>query len=124
MGASSLAGTVVTSIRCGRRCAFGDGPLAEHHDLLLRVETDLEALLEFMELAITWGELDYSDTDVVAPAMWAEFCAQHSWRDANTMRRIFDLATDMALRSQVRGGTGADTLAALRAFKPCYDLTS
>ena len=115
---------VVTSIQCGRRCAFGTGPLAAHHDRLLAAETDLEALLEFMELAVTWGELDYSTSDVIPPALWAEFCEQHSWRDAATMRRIFDLATDLALRSQTGGNAGADTLAALRSFRPGHHLTS
>jgi hypothetical protein len=111
---SRLAGGVIASIRCGNHCGFG-GPLAAHHDRLLAVENDLEALLELMELAITWGELDYSNTDVVAPALWAEFCAQHSWRDAKTMMRVFELATDVAIRSQTRcgGGIGSDRWAAL-----------
>lgn len=94
---------VVTSIRCGSRCSFG-GPLTAHHDRLLAVETDLQALVELMELAITWGELDYSSTDVVAPALWTEFCAQHHWRDAATMTRVFGLATDAAMHSQARCG--------------------
>jgi hypothetical protein len=125
MNGSRLASpVVVTSIRCGKRCGLGAGPLAAHHDRLLAAETDLEALLEFMELAVTWGELDYSTSDVVPPAMWAQFCEQHTWRDAGTMRRIFDLATDLALRSETGDRAGTDTLAALRSFQPCYHLTS
>lgn len=123
MGESRLASPVVTSIRCGKGCALRTGPLATHHDRLLAAETDLEALLEFMELAVTWGELDYSTSDVVPPAMWAAFCEQHTWRDPATMERIFDLATDLALRSQA-GSAGTDTLAALRSFRPCHHLTS
>src|SRR5262245_36977421 len=115
---------VVTSIRCGKRCAFGTGPLAAHHDRLLATETDLEALLEFMELAVTWGELDYSTSDVIPPPMWAAFWEQHGWRDATTMRRFFDLATDLARRSQAGGRASGDTLAALSSVRPCHHLTS
>jgi hypothetical protein len=118
MSGSRLADPVViTSIRCGKRCAFGTGPLSAHHDRLLAAETDLEALLELMELAVTWGELDYSSSDVVPPAMWAQFCEQHSWRDADLVRRVFDLATDLALRSQAAG-------ASVRAYQQCQHLTS
>lgn len=106
MGKSVRAASgVVASIRCGDHCAFG-GRLAAHHDRLLTVENDLQALLELMELAVTWGELDYSNADVVAPALWAEFCAQHSWHDTTTMTRVFELATDVAMQSQMRCGAG------------------
>lgn len=112
MGATRLVdGAAVRSIQCGRRCSFG-GPLAEHHDQLLTIETDLPALAEFMELAITWGELDYSNADVITPALWDEFRREHSWRDPATVRRIFDLAIDVALRSQVRGAAATEQAAA------------
>jgi hypothetical protein len=125
MSGSPLANpVVVTSIRCGKRCAFGTSRLAAHHDRLLAAETDLEALLELLELAVTWGELDYSTSDVVPPAMWTQFYEQHSWRDAVTMERMFDLATDLALRSQTGGRAGVDTLAALSLFRSCQHLTS
>ena len=36
------------------------GPTRAHHDRLLTIDTDEDALLELMDLAVTWHELDYS----------------------------------------------------------------
>jgi hypothetical protein len=42
---------------------------------------------------------------IVAPALWAEFCT-HGWRDPKTMMRVFELASDVAMNSQMCCGAG------------------
>ena len=37
---------------------------------------------------------------MIPPAQWSAFVDSHEWRDPEKVRRIFDLATDVALRSQ------------------------
>lgn len=97
---------------CDRRCGFGR-TLRGHHDRLLLVDTDLDEMLDLMELAVTWGELDYSNQRVIPPAQWLDFLDGHQWRDPSRAARIFTLATDIALRSsglarhEVRTGAGA-----------------
>lgn len=90
----------------GCRGGCVDAALAEHHDRLLAVETDGDELLELFELAVTWGELDYSHEPLVPPQQWLDFARRHPWRDPERMLRVFSLATDIASRS-ARGGTGA-----------------
>jgi hypothetical protein len=92
---------VVTSIRCGGHCGFG-GRLAAHHDRMLEVGDDAAAVLDLVELAVTWGELDYSASDVIPPAMWLDFCSRHAWRDPDQAMRAFELATDVAMGSERR----------------------
>jgi hypothetical protein len=76
--------------------------LPEHHDRLLRVDSDVDELVELLELAVTWGELDYSGVAVLAPVQWLEFARTHEWAAPDRALRIFGLATDIALRSGAR----------------------
>ncbi|HYZ36793.1 MAG TPA: hypothetical protein VE673_08725 [Pseudonocardiaceae bacterium] len=87
----------VTTLRCRAGCAV-DPASRHHHDRLLTVESDVGELLELVELAVTWGELDYSRAGVVPPWKWLEFAACHEWRDPDRAARIFSVATDIALR--------------------------
>lgn len=88
----------VTALRCRAGCAVQ--PAAQHHhDRLLTVEFDMDELLELVELAVTWGELDYSGAGIVRPEQWLDFAACHEWRDPDRAARIFSVATDIALRS-------------------------
>jgi hypothetical protein len=73
-----------------------------HHDRLLTVEFDIGELLELIELAVTWSELDYSGAGVVPPEQWLDFAACHEWHDPDRAARIFSVATDIALRSDRR----------------------
>lgn len=70
-----------------------------HHDRLLAVESDPDALVDLFELAVTWGELDYSEADVLPPESWIDFAVEHRWRRPDRMARVFALATDIALRA-------------------------
>lgn len=81
--------------RCGcppskRRCA--------HHDRLLAVESDPDAVLDLLELAVTWTELDYTGEDVLSPESWLDFADEHHWRRPDRVTRLFALASDVALR--------------------------
>jgi hypothetical protein len=78
-----------------------------HHDALLQVEHDLDALLSLLELAVTWHELDYADESIVPPCYWVEFAATHSWRCAATVDRIFGLAVDITRAQESRSPTAA-----------------
>ncbi|MET7763658.1 hypothetical protein ABZS71_17170 [Streptomyces sp. NPDC005393] len=82
---------------CPKRCAFSRS-LRTHHDSLLSVDSDPGAVLELMELAVTWRELDYSGTQVIPPAQWLDFLDCHQWRNPDLVERIFSLATDIAQR--------------------------
>jgi hypothetical protein len=54
--------------------------------------------VELLELATTWGELDYSEEAVIPPQDWLDFAAAHTWRDTDTAFRLFSVATDVASR--------------------------
>jgi hypothetical protein len=82
----------VSSCRCGLRRRA-----KEHHDRLLLIDRDGEQLLELLELAVTWGELDYSNQAIIPPNRWLEFARDHDWRDAERAERIFSLANDIAM---------------------------
>jgi hypothetical protein len=69
-----------------------------HHDRLLTVDTSVDALLELLEMAVTWHELDYSDTPVVGPRDWLAFADEHAWRYPDRASRAFSLAVDIAGR--------------------------
>jgi len=84
-----------------------EAALRSHHDRLLTVETDVAELLELLELAVTWGELDYSHAPVVQPTRWVDFALQHSWADPRRAHRIFSLAADIAARSAAIPGPAA-----------------
>jgi hypothetical protein len=69
-----------------------------HHAALLTIEAAPDAVLDLFELAVTWGELDYGDADVLPPESWIDFAAEHRWCRPSRVARLFALATDVALR--------------------------
>jgi len=88
----------------GCRCRFAEA--LGHHDELLRATRDVAVVLELVELAVTWPELDYSGAALIHPADWLEFATEHSWDDPDLAHRLFSAARDIALRRPA--GTGAD----------------
>lgn len=56
-------------------------------------------MLELFDLAVTWAELDYPTDVMIPPAHWPEFARHHRWQNPERVTRIFDLATDIALRA-------------------------
>ena len=71
---------------CG--CRFEQSAPA-HHRRLLALETQpMTSLVELIEMAATWGELEYGETEpVIPPGEWIDFAAEHAWVDAD---RVFD----------------------------------
>lgn len=90
-----------------RECGCADRRWRSHHDRLLHVETDTDELLELLELAVTWTELDYSAAAVLPPEHWSEFAHAHDWRNPDRMERLFGLAADIALRPATGPARGA-----------------
>jgi hypothetical protein len=97
---SANAGTRenVRGARCAQGCAF-DGVTIEHHDQLLTVDQNLDQAMALMELAVTWGELDYSEAPLIPPSRWSDFVACHRWQVQDRAQRVFSLAVDAATHS-------------------------
>lgn len=76
-----------------------DAALAVHHDRLLTVDTDTEELLALLEMAVTWYELDYSESPVVGPAGWTTFVENHEWTHPERAERAFSMAMDIVGRA-------------------------
>ena len=116
MSIQPLDGSVVSFVE--RRdtvagCPCGDDVRwREHHDRLLSVEGDADELVELLELAVTWSELDWSGAAVVPPERWVDFAAAHRWGNRDRVLRLFALAADIALRSGA--GPAAGPLATVR----------
>jgi hypothetical protein len=87
---------------CAGRCGFR-GATHVHHDRLLSVDHNPDEVLELMELAVTWGELDYTGAPLVPPERWLDFVEAHAWHDRDRAERVFSLAYDIALHSSRLG---------------------
>lgn len=87
----------LTRLACHGQCR-PDPDRQAHHDLLLRVESDPDALVELFETAVTWTELEYSPETTIPPHEWLDFVERHRWQQPERVARIFGLATDIALR--------------------------
>ena len=79
-------------------CRFIDGT-REHHDELLRAPTELAAAVALLEIATSWGEIDYSTEALIPPADWLSFVAEHTWLNPDLAQRLFGVAVDVARRS-------------------------
>ncbi|OLT21598.1 hypothetical protein BJF78_08310 [Pseudonocardia sp. CNS-139] len=88
----------LTQLACHGQCR-PDPARHEHHNRLLQVETDPDALLDLFETAVTWAELEYPEESTIAPHEWLDFAERHRWHDPERVLRIFGLATDIALRA-------------------------
>jgi hypothetical protein len=97
------------------RCVFG-GPTTWHHDRLIAIDDDPDGLLELIELAVTWAELDYSTTPVIPPHRWMSFLHSHHWPDPHRAERILSIATHMAMTATRTGGGRPAHSASLDTF--------
>jgi hypothetical protein len=75
-----------------------DRATATHHDRLLQVDVDVDALLELLEMAVTWHELDYSHCAVIGPMAWSTFAEDHGWTRPERAEQAFALALDIVGR--------------------------
>ncbi|WP_156935184.1 hypothetical protein [Pseudonocardia spinosispora] len=89
---------------CHGQCAVA-ARYPEHHDRLLAVDTDADAVLELFEMAVTWHELDYSESEVAGPGDWLTFADEHRWSCAERAQRVFSLAVDIVGRGAVPPAT-------------------
>ena len=89
----------VRHVRCGASCDF-DGATERHHGRLAAIEYDQDVFLELMELAVTWQELEYSETDTIPPDSWMAFVESHHWVDPDRVERIFSIATDIVMTAR------------------------
>ena len=96
---TSVAPVPTRLASCGGEC--GAAAHREHHDRLLAVDTDPDVLLELIELAVTWRELDYSDEPVVDPRQWLTFADRHQWVLPHRAAWAFGLAVDIVGRRAV-----------------------
>jgi len=81
---------------CRKTCGFA-AAAQRHHARLTAMESDQDAVLELFELALTWHELDYSETEVIPPDGWMAFVDSHRWADPDRIERIFSIATDVVM---------------------------
>lgn len=97
-GQPSAVLALPTEATCIGDCAFRRRASA-HHDLLLGVTDSIDRAIDLLELAVTWGELEYSHEDLIRPSQWPSFLASHRWPDARRAESLFRLAADIALLS-------------------------
>ena len=84
--------------QCPSPCPF-TGLATAHHDQLLKVDQDVEQAMALFELAVTWGELEYSQAQLIGPSQWSGFVATHRWQDRGRAEELFSLAVDAASHS-------------------------
>jgi hypothetical protein len=77
-----------------------DGATEGHHARLAAIEHDQDAVLDLMELALTWPELEYSEKSTIPPESWMAFLESHRWTDPDRAERIFSLATDIVMTAK------------------------
>lgn len=83
---------------CG--CRF-EALFPDHHERMLQLESDgIYGVTELIELALTWDELDYSDTPVIPPDEWDAFVANHQWRDPTAVAEVVVVALDCLRRGR------------------------
>ena len=88
-------------------CVF-HGRAPEHHDRLLGLERrPFDALVELVEMATTWHELEYGLAEpVIGPDQWLDFAMAHSWEDPE---RVLDLMMSLSSIARPRRVCGADS---------------
>ena len=90
-----------------------------HHDRLLRVDADLDALLELLEMAVTWHELDYGHGRVLGPQDWSTLRRPvTSGRVRERAEQAFALALDI-VGEGAPGRPGRRGSAAPASTDPC-----
>ncbi|MDW3177556.1 MAG: hypothetical protein R8J94_09235 [Acidimicrobiia bacterium] len=112
-----------TSRSC--RCAFR-AVAPSHHDRLLDLERNpFNTLVELVEMATTWHELEYGiDEPVIGPDCWLDFAMAHTWTDQS---RVIDLMISLGSIARPRRVCGAEAesyspmaeqLASVTAIRP------
>lgn len=88
----------ITSRRAPVACPCRFAVVEHHHNRLVRAPSEVAMALDLLELAVTWGEIDYSREAVIPPADWLEFADQHQWAEPEVALRLFGAALEIARR--------------------------
>lgn len=80
----------------------------QHHDRLTALERDpLGALVELIEMATTWHELEYGLLEpVIGPDRWVDFAREHEWANK---ARVVDLMISLMSIARPRRVRGAES---------------
>ncbi|MEV5966366.1 hypothetical protein AB0L70_31655 [Kribbella sp. NPDC051952] len=77
---------------CG--CRFERRAPAHHRRLVALEAQPMNSLVELIEMAATWGEIEYGEIEpVIPPDEWIDFAEAHAWDDGN---RVFDALVALA----------------------------
>jgi hypothetical protein len=88
---------------CG--CRFEQSAPAHHRRLIAIEREPMSSLVELIEMAATWHEIEYAETDpVIPPAEWIEFAETHHWRDRE---RVLDAFVALASLAPARATLAA-----------------
>lgn len=86
------------SASCG--CRFEQSAPDHHHRLLALEREPMSSLVELIEMAATWGEIEYGEAEpVIAPSEWIEFAETHAWSDAS---QVYDALVALASLAPAR----------------------
>jgi hypothetical protein len=88
-------------VTCRGACPIG--PDRDHHDRLLSIDTDMDVVLELMDLAVTWHELEHPRALLVGPEEWETFAQRHLWAHPDRAEQAFMLAVDIAAKGAAKG---------------------
>jgi hypothetical protein len=78
--------------RCG--CRFEQHAPAHHRRLVALEQEPMTALVELIEMAATWHEIEYGESEpVIPPDEWIAFAEDHAWMDG---ARVFDALVALA----------------------------
>jgi len=77
---------------CG--CRFEQSAPAHHRRLMSLEAQPMTSLVELIEMAATWGEIEYGEFEpVIPPSEWIDFAEAHAWTDGD---RVFDALVALA----------------------------
>ena len=69
--------------RCG--CRFEQHAPAHHRRLVSLEREPMTALVELIEMAATWHEIEYGESEpVIPPDEWIAFAEDHAWVDGDS----------------------------------------
>jgi hypothetical protein len=76
------------------RCRFAQNAPGHHRRLVSLEAQPMTSLVELIEMAATWGEIEYGESEpVIPPSEWIEFAEAHAWADGD---RVFDALVALA----------------------------
>ncbi len=107
------------SRRCG--CRFERTAPAHHHRLISLETAPMSSLVELIEIAATWGEIEYGETDpVIPPSEWIAFAETHAWDDSSRVLDAFIALASLVPRFPSRLATVTPLFAVVPDTEPVH----